>query len=145
MHKRKVRAEGVFALSKELHGLRRTRFKGRWKVQIQVWLTAAVINIKRALGKLRKTSFMAKESQPTLPSILLLGLNRIADASKKITHYFSRYLLRLYNTSATAPADDAQPTNLVRAFSLNGIKHLNVSRQNHCGTLSIGASLRNVS
>ena len=54
LQQRKVRAEGVFALAKELHGLRRTRFKGRWKVQIQLWLTAAAINIKRALGKIEE-------------------------------------------------------------------------------------------
>jgi IS5 family transposase len=40
---RRVSAEGVFAWAKELHGIRRTRFMGRWKVQIQLWLTAAVI------------------------------------------------------------------------------------------------------
>ncbi len=35
---RKICSEGAFGLAKELHGLRRTRFKGRWRVQIQVWL-----------------------------------------------------------------------------------------------------------
>ena len=46
---RKIYAEGPFGLAKELHGLRRTRFKGRWRVQIQVWLTAAAMNIKKAV------------------------------------------------------------------------------------------------
>jgi len=46
---RKIYAEGAFGLAKELHGLRRTRFKGRWRVQIQVWLTAAAMNIKKAV------------------------------------------------------------------------------------------------
>jgi len=46
---RKVRSEGVFALAKELHGLRRTRFKGRRKVQIQLWLTTAAMNLKRVV------------------------------------------------------------------------------------------------
>jgi transposase len=54
LKQRKTRAEGVFALAKELHGLRRTRFMGRWKVQIQLWLTAAVINIKRAIKQLAR-------------------------------------------------------------------------------------------
>ena len=45
---RKTRIEGIFALGKDLHGLRRTRLMGRWKVQIQVWLTVTVINLKRA-------------------------------------------------------------------------------------------------
>jgi len=34
---------------KELHGLRRTRFKGRRKVQIQLCLTAAAMNLKRVV------------------------------------------------------------------------------------------------
>ena len=46
---RKTYVEGTFGLAKELHGLRRTRFKGRRRVQIQVWLTAAAMNIKRAV------------------------------------------------------------------------------------------------
>ena len=53
LHERKVRSEGAFALAKELHGLRRTRFVGRRKVQIQLWLTAAAMNIKRAARTLR--------------------------------------------------------------------------------------------
>ncbi len=36
-------------MAKELHGLRRTRFRGRRRVQIQLWLTAAAMNIKRAV------------------------------------------------------------------------------------------------
>ncbi|MFH1560372.1 MAG: transposase [Chloroflexota bacterium] len=36
LHERKVRSEGAFALAEELHGLRRTRFVGRRKVQIQL-------------------------------------------------------------------------------------------------------------
>lgn len=46
---RKIYAEGAFALAKELHGLRRTRFKGTSRVQIQFWMTAAAMNIKRAV------------------------------------------------------------------------------------------------
>jgi hypothetical protein len=46
---RKTYIEGTFGLAKELHGLRRTRFRGRRRVQIQVWLTAAAMNIKRAV------------------------------------------------------------------------------------------------
>jgi hypothetical protein len=52
MRQRKTRIEGIFALGKELHGLRRTRLMGRWKVQIQLWLTAIVINLKRAVKEL---------------------------------------------------------------------------------------------
>ena len=46
---RKIYIEGTFGLAKELHGLRRTRFRGRRHVQIQLWLTAAAMNIKRAV------------------------------------------------------------------------------------------------
>ena len=52
MRQRKTRIEGIFALGKELHGLRRTRLMGGWKVQIQLWLTATVINLKRAVRAL---------------------------------------------------------------------------------------------
>jgi len=49
LRERQVRVEGTFGLAKELHGLRRTRFKGTARVQIQLWMTAAVMNIKRAV------------------------------------------------------------------------------------------------
>jgi transposase len=52
IRQRKTRIEGIFALGKELHGLRRTRLMGRWKVQIHLWLTATVINLKRAIKAL---------------------------------------------------------------------------------------------
>jgi transposase len=48
---RQTRIEGVFGLGKEVHGLRRTRFRRRWRVQIQLWLTAAAMNIKKAVQK----------------------------------------------------------------------------------------------
>ena len=48
---RKTYIEGTFGLAKELHGLRRTRFRGRRRVQIQLWLTAAAMNIKRAVRR----------------------------------------------------------------------------------------------
>ena len=48
LRERQVRVEGIFALAKELHGLRRTRFRGTARVQIQLWMTAAAMNIKRA-------------------------------------------------------------------------------------------------
>ena len=65
---RKVSVEGVFALAKELHGLRRTRFKGRRRVQIQLWLTAAAMNIKRVV-----------QSKATMdgPAALVRSLSRL--------------------------------------------------------------------
>lgn len=50
LQERQVAVEGAFALAKELHGLRRTRFKGSRRVQIQLWMTAAAMNIKRAIS-----------------------------------------------------------------------------------------------
>jgi hypothetical protein len=49
MVERKTFVEGTFGLAKELHGLRRTRFRGRQRVQVQLWLTAAAMNIKKAV------------------------------------------------------------------------------------------------
>ncbi len=50
---RKIYVEGTFGLAKELHGLRQTRFRGRRRVQIQLWLTAAAMNIKKAVRNTR--------------------------------------------------------------------------------------------
>ena len=65
---RKTRIEGTFGLAKELHGLRRTRFRGRHWVQIQLWLTAAAMNIKRAV---RNSTRMGR---PVAPARLLAHL-----------------------------------------------------------------------
>jgi hypothetical protein len=55
--------EGAFGLAKELHCLRRTRFKGKWRVQIQLWLTAAAMNINKAV---RSTAWRPREAGPNL-------------------------------------------------------------------------------
>jgi transposase len=60
---RKTSVEGAFGLAKELHGLRRTRFKGRSRVQIQLWLTAAAMNIKKAVRGL--TAGLENEGPPS--------------------------------------------------------------------------------
>jgi hypothetical protein len=60
---RKIYIEGVFGLAKELHGLRRTRFKERRRVQIQLWLTAAAMNIKKAVRSGRPTPRLLGASQ----------------------------------------------------------------------------------
>ena len=65
MVERKTRIEGTFGLAKELHGLRRTRFKGRQRVQIQLWLTAAAMNIKRAVRRITTAG------RPAAPALLL--------------------------------------------------------------------------
>lgn len=49
MVERKIFVEGTFGLTKEPHELRRSRFRGRHRVQVQLWLTAAAMNIKKAV------------------------------------------------------------------------------------------------
>ena len=78
---RKTYVEGAFGLGKELHGLRRTRFRGRWRVQIQLWLTAAAMNIKRAVRT------MNMKGRPATPALLIAVLKT----------------LRRWLTSATSP------------------------------------------
>ena len=63
---RKTYIEGTFGLAKELHGLRRTRFRGKRRVQIQLWLTAASMNIKRAVR-----SRARKPGPAALPGLLV--------------------------------------------------------------------------
>jgi transposase len=87
LRERKVRAEGVFGLAKELHGLRRTRFKGRWKVQIQLWLTAAAMNMKRAVATMSRGTPAAAGAVAALPAVIR----------------WIRRLLGQSATSATAP------------------------------------------
>ncbi len=74
MRQRKTRIEGIFALGKELHGLRRTRLRGKWKVQIQLWLTATVINLKRAVKEIRNRLAPAEPSgdggNPSSPAVI---------------------------------------------------------------------------
>jgi IS5 family transposase len=105
LKQRKVRAEGVFALAKELHGLRRTRLKGRWKVQIQLWLTAAAINIKRVIRESRETGFMAKGAGATT-------LSSLAGAAKKIAAGIHRVLFCLHNYFGNSPCRLHTRTNL---------------------------------
>lgn len=42
--------EGIFAEGKSHHGLGRARYRGRWKVQVQVYLVSTVQNLKRLAG-----------------------------------------------------------------------------------------------
>ncbi len=74
MKQRKTRIEGIFTLGKELHGLRRTRLMGRWKVQIQLWLTATVINLKRAIKALKNCSDGAGLSNQRRRSSFLIAI-----------------------------------------------------------------------
>ena len=73
LHERQVRSEGAFALDKELHGLRRTRFVGKRKVQIQLWLTAAAMNIKRAVRTPRLLPAAAAATRAAVSELLSSG------------------------------------------------------------------------
>ncbi len=68
---RKTLIEGIFALGKQWHGLRRTPFRGKWKVQIHFWLIAATLNIKRALkeiGELKARPNPSPDQTGAVPS-----------------------------------------------------------------------------
>jgi transposase len=91
---RMVRAEGVFALAKELHGLRRTRFRGRRKVQIQLWLTAAAINMKRAVQALRRPAPVTMAAQAAIPRAVSRDLSRLAEFVRKTGACLYRPLFR---------------------------------------------------
>jgi len=95
LKQRKVRVEGVFALGKELHGLRRTRFMGRWKVQIQLWLTAAVINIKRAVKQLARREAATGSNKATrsafTPGTFARATRKIAGVLHSIFCYLQKH------------------------------------------------------
>ncbi len=54
--------EGIHGEAKARHGLNRARRRGLWNVQIQAWLTAAAINLKR-LAKALLRQIVARISQ----------------------------------------------------------------------------------
>jgi len=110
LSQRKVSAEGVFAWAKELHGLRRTRFMGRWRVQIQLWLTAAVINLKRVVRALSQRESVAG-SQEVTNRALITGM--FADAVKGIARVMHSIFTAYRSASATAP------TNVVQRLQLS--------------------------
>lgn len=50
LHERMWSMEGLFAEAKTFHGLDRARYRGRWKVQAQVYLVSAMQNLKRLMA-----------------------------------------------------------------------------------------------
>jgi transposase len=85
LHERQVRSEGAFALAKELHGLRRTRFVGKRKVQVQLWLTAAAMNIKRAAKALRPLPAAAAAARAAVPGCPFSALGHSLILAKATT------------------------------------------------------------
>ena len=57
MRQRMWKMEGIFAEAKSHHGLRKARYRGRSKVQIQIYMISTVQNLKRlaavAFGSLK--------------------------------------------------------------------------------------------
>lgn len=47
LRRRKVWPETVFGAAKTQHGLKRAKYRGRWKVKIQLLMTVAVMNMKK--------------------------------------------------------------------------------------------------
>ena len=57
--------EGIHGEAKARHGLNRARRRGLWNVQIQAWLTAAAINLKRlAKALLRRIIDRIRQCRP---------------------------------------------------------------------------------
>lgn len=54
LKERRWKMEGIFAEAKNNHGLRRAKQRGRWKVQVQLYLTAWVQNLKRLASLLHE-------------------------------------------------------------------------------------------
>lgn len=72
LRERMWKMEGLFAEGKSFHGLRRARYRGRWKVQAQVYVISTIQNLKRLaallpeglkslLSKLAKIAFGQKK------------------------------------------------------------------------------------
>jgi hypothetical protein len=105
LHERQVRSEGAFALAKELHGLRRTPFRGRRKVQVQLWLTAAAMNIKRAAKPLRRLPPAAAAARAVAPESLSSGSGHLRMLVRKTSASVCRPRFHPHTTSATVPVD----------------------------------------
>ena len=73
LRERQVRSEGTFALAKEIHGLRRTRFVGTWKVQIQLWLTATTMKVKGAVRTQTLLPTAVAATQMALSKLIYCG------------------------------------------------------------------------
>ena len=73
LRERQVRSEATFALAKEIHGLRRTRFVGTWKVQIQLWLTATAMKVKGAVRTQTLLPTAVAATQMALSKLIYCG------------------------------------------------------------------------
>ena len=74
---------------------------GRWKVQIQLWLTAAVINIKRAVKQLARRE-PATWSNEATSRAFIPGM--FADAAKEIAGVLHRILFCLQQYFGNSPS-----------------------------------------
>jgi transposase len=59
---RQWKMEGIFAEAKDNHGLERARYRGRAKMQIQAYMIASVMNLKRLAGHLPAIAVSIQQS-----------------------------------------------------------------------------------
>jgi len=81
MKKRKTAIEGTFAQAKSFHGLRRAKFRGKEKMEIQLLLTAAVVNLKKLLARVRVSSVETKRTFENIYNFILHKLFRYCSDS----------------------------------------------------------------
>lgn len=79
LRERQWKAEGLFAEAKQQHGLRRAKYRGRDKMQIQLYLTAIVQNTRRLLA----VSLASLLRVLVLRSTRFLGLWRSVFSSRR--------------------------------------------------------------
>jgi O-acetyl-ADP-ribose deacetylase (regulator of RNase III) len=80
--------EGIHGEAKARHGLSRAHRRGLWNLQIQAWLTAAAINLKR----LAKAYLRLLRHQIALQSL------------KRAIYYLTKPILWITNTLCQYPA-----------------------------------------
>lgn len=81
LKKRQTCMEGLFGQAKTWHGLKRARWRGLWKMQIQSLLTAMVLNVKKLL----------RAVTPRKAKACLLAIDSSVFLSNKIMASFTIY------------------------------------------------------
>ncbi len=98
---RKVYIETTFAWAKDLHGLRRAQWRGRWKVQIQVWLTAAAMNLKKIA---RTTGAQPGPVQPWRFGLAAVMVRRMADIPGRLMSLNNHFVNRPRGGATVRPS-----------------------------------------
>ena len=98
----RIRIEHAFGEGKTCHALGRTRYRGLAKVNRQVLITAAVINLKRLIAWAGRRRGMEVMLPMAVPTLFLRTFSVSLGLLTAVTAYLSRNLLRA--TTAPAPA-----------------------------------------